>query len=74
MLDQELIAISEDFTIFNKYVDGIDSVDGQTFDLISQALKLESTTFTDSECIAIIEDIIKRYHEWHKVDAEKVSQ
>jgi hypothetical protein len=73
MLDQELVAISENPKSFNKYVDGIDSVDGQTFDLISQALKLESTTFTDSECISIIEDIIKRYHEWHKMDAERAS-
>lgn len=72
MLDQELVAISENFTSFSKYVDGIDSIDGQTFDLISQALKLESGTFTDSECISIVEDIIKRYHEWHKLDAEKV--
>jgi iron-sulfur cluster repair protein YtfE (RIC family) len=73
MLDGELVQIADDFTSFSKYVDGIDSIDGQTFDLISQALKLESGTFTDSECISIIESIIKNYHEWHRVDAGKVA-
>jgi len=72
MLDGELVGLSDSFANFNEYIEDIDTIDGQTFDLISKALQLESTTFTDSECIGIIENIIENYHTWHKVEAGEV--
>jgi len=72
MLDGELIGLSDSFASFSKYIEDINTIDGQTFDLISKALQLESGTFTDSECIGIIENIIENYHTWHKVEAGEV--
>jgi hypothetical protein len=69
LLNNEVVQLSDSFAAFNDYVEGIDTIDGQTYDLITQALSLESTTYTDGECIRIIESIIKNYHQWHKIDA-----
>jgi len=69
LLDSEVVQLSDSFAAFSDYVEGIDTIDGQTYDLITQALGLESTTYTDGECIGIIENIIKNYHQWHKIDA-----
>jgi len=69
MLDSKIVELSSSFASFNEYIEGIDTIDGQTFDLIKEALTLESITYTDSNCIEIIEDIIENYHIWHKVEA-----
>ena len=71
MLDSEVVELSENFAKFNDFAGGIDTIDGRTFDLISEALQLESITFTDFECIQIIENIIKQYHQWHKIEWER---
>ena len=72
MLDSKVLELSRSFASFNEYIEDINTIDGQTFDLIKEALTLESSTYTDSNCIEIIEDIIKNYHIWHKVEAGEV--
>jgi hypothetical protein len=69
LLDNEIVQLSDSFASYYEYIQGIDTVDGQTYDLIKQALGLESTTFSDSNCIDIIENLIQNYHQWHKLDA-----
>ena len=69
MNDEQLVKLSDSYAAFDEYVEGIDTIDGQTYDLITQALRLESTAYTDGDCIQIIENIIQNYHQWHKIDA-----
>jgi hypothetical protein len=69
MNDEQLVKMSDSYAAFDEYVEGIDTIDGQTYDLIKQALSLESTAYTDGDCIQIIENIIENYHQWHKIDA-----
>jgi hypothetical protein len=72
MTDNELVELSNSFAEFSQHIEGIDSIDGQAYDLIKRAMELESGSFTDSDCISIIENIIENYHMWHKVDAGEV--
>jgi len=69
MNDEQLVKLAYDYATFNDYVEGIDAIDGQTYDLINQAMRLESTIYTDGDCIAIVKKIIQNYHQWHKIDA-----
>jgi hypothetical protein len=69
MLDSKIVELSSSFAYFNEYIEDINTIDGQTFDLIKEALTLESSAYTDSNCIDIIEDIIENYHIWHRIDA-----
>lgn len=71
MLDAELVELSDSFAAYNEYIEGDDTINGQTLDLISKVSGLESSAFSDSDCIQIAENIIKNYHLWHKMDAEK---
>jgi hypothetical protein len=69
LLDSKVVQLSDSFAAFSDYVEGIDTIDGQTYDLIKQALGLESTVYTDGDCIQIIENIIQNFHQWHKIEA-----
>ena len=69
LMNSEVVNLSDSYAAFSDYVGGIDTIDGQTYDLIGQALRLESTAYTDGDCIQIIENIIENYHQWHKIDA-----
>jgi hypothetical protein len=69
MLDAELVELSDSFGAYSQYIEGEDTINGQTLDLISQVSGLESSSFSDADCIQIAENIIKNYHLWHKVEA-----
>jgi hypothetical protein len=69
MLDAELVELSDSFGAYSQYIEGEDTINGQTLDLISQVSSLESSAFSDADCIQIAENIIKNYHLWHKVEA-----
>jgi len=69
MLDAELVELSDSFGAYSQYIEGEDTINGQTLDLISQVSGLESSAFSDADCIQIAENIIKNYHLWHKVEA-----
>lgn len=74
MLDAELVELSNSFAAYNEYIDGDDTINGQTLDLLSQVNGLESSSWCDADCIAIAENIIKNYHLWHKIDAERAGK
>jgi hypothetical protein len=69
MLDVELVELSDSFGAYSQYIEGEDTINGQTLDLISKVSGLESSAFSDADCIQIAENIIKNYHLWHKVEA-----
>jgi iron-sulfur cluster repair protein YtfE (RIC family) len=69
LLDNEIVQLSDSFASYYEHIEGIDTVNGQTYDLIKQALGLESTAYSDANCIDIIENIIENYHQWHKMEA-----
>lgn len=69
MLDAELVELSDSFGAYNEYIEGEDTINGQTLDLITKAMALEPATYADVDCIQIAENIIKNYHLWHKLDA-----
>jgi hypothetical protein len=69
MLDAELVELSDSFGAYSQYIEGDDTINGQTLDLISKVSGLESSAFSDADCIQIAENIIKNYHLWHKIDA-----
>lgn len=69
MLDVELVELSDSFGAYSQYIEGEDTINGQTLDLISRAMTLESSAFADVDCIQIAENIIKNYHLWHKIEA-----
>jgi hypothetical protein len=69
MLNSEVVQLSDSFASYYEYIEGIDTIDGQTYDLIKQALELESTAHSDADCISIVEQLIENYHQWHKMEA-----
>jgi hypothetical protein len=69
LLDSKVVELSDSFAAYYEYIDGIDTIDGQTYDLIKQALSLESTAHSDADCISVVEQLIENYHQWHKIEA-----
>lgn len=69
MNDEQLVKLSDSYAAFDEYVEGIDTIDGQTWDLISRVAGLQPFEYTDGDCIAIVEQLIQNYHLWHKIDA-----
>ena len=69
MNDEQLVKLSDSFAEFSDYVEGIDTIDGQTWELISKVSGLSPFEYTDGDCIAIVEHLIENYHQWHKIDA-----
>lgn len=69
MNDEQLVKLSDSFAEFSDYVEGIDTIDGQTWELISKVSGLSPFEYTDGDCIAIVEQLIENYHQWHKIDA-----
>jgi hypothetical protein len=69
MTDLELVKLSDSFAEYNDYIEGIDTIDGETWELISKVAGLSPFEYTDGDCIAIVENLIQNYHLWHKIDA-----
>lgn len=69
LLDSEIVQLSDSFAAYSDYIEGDDTINGQTHDLISQALRLEPSAYSDADCISIVEQLIENYHQWHKIEA-----
>ena len=72
MPDSKLVELADSFASYSEYVEGIDAIDGHTLELIVRASQLESSAYSDFNCIEIIENLIENYHIWHKIDAGEV--
>jgi hypothetical protein len=73
MLDAELVKLSDSFGAYNQHIEGIDTIDGQTWSLISYVSGLNPFEYTDGDCISIVEQLIENYHQWHKIEAGEVA-
>lgn len=69
MNDKQLEELSNSFAAYYEHVEGIDTIDGQTWDLISRVAGLSPFEYTDGDCISIVEQLIENYHQWHKMEA-----
>ena len=65
----DVIKLSDSFAEYYRYIDGIDTIDEQTIGLIQQVYNLQPFEYTNGDCIQIIENLIKNFHLWHKLDA-----
>ena len=65
----DIVKLSDSFAEYNEYIEGIDTIDGQTLDLIKRVWDLRPEQYTDGDCIEIIENIIENFHLWHKIEA-----
>lgn len=68
MNDEQLVELANNYAAFSDYVEGIDTIDGQTWDLISRVAGLSPMEHTDGDCIAIVEQLIQNFHQWHKIE------
>jgi hypothetical protein len=51
MLDSKLVDIADSFASYSEYIEGIDAIDGHTLELIVRASQLESSAYSDFDCI-----------------------
>jgi hypothetical protein len=65
----DIVKLSDSFAEYNEHIEGIDTIDGQTLDLIKEAWDLIPRQYTDGDCIQIIENLIENFHQWHKINA-----
>jgi hypothetical protein len=65
----DIIKLSDSFAEYNEHIEGIDTIDGQTLDLIKEAWNLRPEEYTEGDCIQIIENLIENFHQWHKINA-----
>ena len=65
----DVIKLSDSFAEYYAYIDGIDTIDEQTMELIQQVYTLQPFEYTNGDCIQIVENLIQNFHIWHKLDA-----
>jgi hypothetical protein len=65
----DIVKLSDCFGEYNEHIEGIDTIDGQTLDLIKGVWGLQTFEYTDGDCIQIIENLIENFHQWHKINA-----
>jgi hypothetical protein len=65
----DIVKLSDCFGEYNEQIEGIDTIDGQTLDLIKKVWDLQTFEYTDGDCIQIIENLIENFHQWHKINA-----
>lgn len=64
-----VVKLSDSFAEYNEHVEGIDLIDEQTMTLIGEVMSLSPMEYTNGDCIDIIENLIKNFHLWHKIEA-----
>jgi hypothetical protein len=67
---REILEIIDSTASFNAYIEGMDSINGQTLDLVTQVAGVDGQEWTDEECLEIIKDILdlsnayRNTHDW----------
>ena len=65
------VELSRSYANYSEWIDGIDSIDGQTTDLIHNLWELNTWEYTDGDPLQMIKEILKNYHQWHKQELEE---
>ena len=70
MLDKtkqdELIRLSDSYAYYYEYIEGEDTVNGQTLGIIRDLWDLEPSEFADVDILQLIEQVLKNYHQYNK--------
>ena len=67
---REILEIIESTANFNAYIEGMDSLNGQSLGLVMEVAGVDGHEWTDEECLEIIKEIIdhtnayRSTHDW----------
>jgi hypothetical protein len=62
----ELIRLSDSYAYYYEYIEGEDTVNGQTLGIIRDLWDLEPSEFADVDILSLIEQVLKNYHQYNK--------
>jgi hypothetical protein len=66
---REILEIIESTASFNAYIEGMDSLNGQSLGLVMEVAGVDGQEWTDEECLEIVKEIIdmtNAYRNTHK--------
>jgi hypothetical protein len=66
---REILEIIDTTANFNAYIEGLDTLNGQSLDLVTQVAGVDGQEWTDEECLEIIKEIVdmtNAYRNTHK--------
>jgi hypothetical protein len=72
MNKQEILSIIDSTQSFNAYIEGIDTLNGQSLGLVIDVAGVDGEDWTDEECLDTIKEIVdltnayKNTHDWGK--------
>jgi hypothetical protein len=72
MNKQEILSIIDSTQNFNAYIEGIDTLNGQSLSLVIDVAGVDGEEWTDEECLDTIKEIVdltnayKNTHDWGK--------
>jgi hypothetical protein len=69
MQAREILEIIDSTANFNAYIEGLDTLNGQSLDLVTQVAGVDGEEWTDEECLEIVKEIIdmtNAYRNTHK--------
>ena len=67
---REILEIIDNTASFNAYIEGMDTLNGQSLDLVMQVAGVDGQEWTDQECLEIIKEIVdhtnnyRNTHDW----------
>ena len=70
MNKREILEIIDSTASFNAYIEGMDTLNGQSLDLVMQVAGVDGEEWTDEECLEIIKEIrdhtnhYRNTHDW----------
>lgn len=70
MNKREILEIIDNTASFTAYIEGMDTLNGQSLDLVMQVAGVDGQEWTDEECLEIIKEIIdltnayRSTHDW----------
>jgi hypothetical protein len=70
MNKQEILSIIDSTQSFNAYIEGLDTINGQSLSLVIDVAGVDGEEWTDEECLETIKEIVdltnayKNTHDW----------
>jgi len=67
---REILEIIDTTDNFNAYIEGLDTLNGQSLDLVTQVAGVDGQEWSDEECLEIIKEIVdhtnhyRSTHDW----------
>jgi hypothetical protein len=65
----DVVKLSDSFAEYNEYIEGDDTINGQTLGIITDLLGVAPEEYADVDVLMLIEQVLQNYHLWHKIDA-----